>query len=198
MLEQLFTSKARVGILEEFLLNANMEYHIREISRITKISPIHVQKELRNLESIGLLSSRKKGNMILYKLQTKSPIADDLKRIFLKTESIGKEILKGIGSKGKIRYALVYGSFAKGTESTASDIDLLVVGNIEEDEILKSISKAEKRIGREVNFILWTEKELLQKIKENITLVREISKTPIIMIIGDENEFKRSIKQRTG
>lgn len=198
MLEQLFTSKARVGILEEFLLNANTEYHIREISRITKISPIHVQKELRNLESIGLLSSRKKGNMILYKLQTKSPIADDLKRIFLKTESIGKEILKGIGSKGKIRYALVYGSFAKGTESTASDIDLLVVGNIEEDEILKSISKAEKRIGREVNFILWTEKELLQKIKENITLVREISKTPIIMIIGDENEFKRSIKQRTG
>jgi predicted nucleotidyltransferase len=198
MLEKLFTSKARVYILEEFLLNANTEYHIRELSRIIKISPIYVQRELRNLESLGLLSSRKKGNMILYKLQTKSPIADDLKRIFLKTESIGKEILRGLDANEKIKYALIYGSFAKGTELATSDIDLLVVGSIVEDEILSSISKAEKRIGREINLILWTEKEFLQKVKENVTLVREISKTPIIMIMGDENEFKRSIKQRAG
>lgn len=197
MLEKLFTSKARVRILEEFLLNADTEYHIRELARITKISPIYVQRELRNLESIGLLVSRKKGNMILYKLQDKSPIADDLKRIFLKTESIGKEILKGLAA-GKIRYALVYGSFAKGTEMVTSDIDLLVVGGISEDEILQSISRAEKRIGREINLILWTEREFLQKVKENVTLVREISKTPVIMIIGDEDEFKRSIKQKSG
>lgn len=198
MLERLFTSRARVRILEEFLLNANTEYHIRELSRIIKISPIYVQRELRNLESFGLLGSRKKGNMILYKLKTEHPITSDLKRIFLKTESVGREILNKLEADAGIRYALIYGSFAKGTETATSDIDLLVVGSIDEDQILGSISKAERRIGREINFILWSEKEFLQKIKENITLVREISKTPIIMIVGDENEFKRFIKQRIG
>jgi predicted nucleotidyltransferase len=197
MLERLFTSKTRVNILEEFLLNTDTEYHIRELARIVKTSPIYVQKELKNLESLGLLGSRKKGNMVLYKLQVKSPIVGDLKRIFLKTQSIGHEIFAGLDAK-KIKFALIYGSFAKDTATSASDVDVLIIGAINEDDILRSISKTERRIGREINFILWTEKEFLQKVRENIPLIREISKTPIIMIVGDEDEFKRSIKQRTG
>jgi predicted nucleotidyltransferase len=155
-----------------------------------------VQKELKNLQSLGLLESRKKGNMVLYKLQIKSPILEDLKRIFLKTESIGHTILKGLDLT-KIRFALIFGSFAKGTETPTSDLDILVIGSINEDDILRSISKTERRIGREINFILWTDKEFLQKVRENITLIREISKGPIIMILGDKDELKRSIKQRS-
>jgi predicted nucleotidyltransferase len=197
MLERLFTSKTRVSILEEFLLNPGNEYHIRELARIVKITPIYVQKELKNLESLGLLGSRKKGNMILYKLQTKSPISEDLKRIFLKTESIGHVIREELDAK-KIKFAIIFGSFAKGIETPTSDVDMLIIGSINEDDVLRSISKTEKRIGREINFILWTEKEFLQKIQQNIPLIKEISKTPVIMIVGDKDEFKRSIKQRTG
>lgn len=197
MLERLFTSKTRVSILEEFLLNPDTEYHIRELARIIETTPIYVQKELKNLESLGLLGSRRKGNMVLYKLQTKSPIVEDLKRIFLKTDSIGYAIVGELDTK-KIKFALIFGSFAKGVETPTSDVDMLIVGDVKEDDILRSISKTERKIGREINFILWTEKEFLQKIRENIPLIKEISKTPIIMIVGDENEFKRSIKQRTG
>lgn len=197
MLEKLFTSKTRVSILEEFLLNPSTEYHIRELARIVEATPIYVQKELKNLESFGLLVSRRKGNMVLYKLQTKSPIVEDLKRIFLKTESIGHAIAEDLDAK-KIKFALIFGSFAKGTETPTSDIDMLIIGNVNEDDILRSISKTERRIGREINFILWTEKEFLQKVRENIPLIKEILKTPIIMIVGEEDEFKRSIKQRTG
>jgi len=195
MLERLFTSKTRVSILEEFLLNPGTEYHIRELARIVEITPIYVQKELKNLESLGLLGSRKKGNMVLYKLQAKSPIVEDLKRIFLKTESIGYAIVGELDTK-KIKFALIFGSFAKGIETPTSDVDMLIIGDVKEDDILRSISKTERRIGREINFMLWTEKEFLQKVRENIPLIREISKTPIIMLVGEENEFKRSIKQR--
>lgn len=197
MLERLFTSKTRISILEEFLLNPGTEYHIRELARIVKTTPIYVQKELKNLESLGLLGSRKKGNMVLYKLQIKSPIVVDLKRIFLKTESIGHAIMEELDTQ-KIKFALIFGSFAKGVETPTSDVDMLIIGNVNENDILRSISKTERRIGREINFILWTEKEFLQKVRENIPLIKEISKTPIIMIVGNENEFKRSIKQRTG
>ena len=61
-------------------------------------------------------------------LEKNLPITEDLMRIFLKTESIGKEILTKFPDKEKIRYALIYGSFAKGTESSSSDIDLLILG----------------------------------------------------------------------
>lgn len=193
MLEKLFTSVTRVNILEEFLLNSGNEYHIRGLARIVDVTPIYVQKELKNLESLGLLESRKKGNMILYKLRTKSPISEDLKRIFLKTESIGQAILKDLDER-KIKFAFIFGSFAKGVETQTSDVDMLIIGNVNEDDILRSISKTEKRIGREINFILWTEKEFLEKVEKKIPLIKEISKTPIIMIVGDEDELKRIIK----
>ena len=193
MLEKLFTSVTRVNILEEFLLNSGNEYHIRELARIVDVTPIYVQKELKNLESLGLLESRKKGNMILYKLHAKSPISEDLKRIFLKTESIGQVILKELDER-KIKFAFIFGSFAKGIETQTSDVDMLIIGNVNEDDVLRSISKTERRIGREINFILWTEKEFLEKVEKKIPLIREISKTPIIMIIGDEDELKRFVK----
>ena len=198
MLKRLFTSNTRIQLLEIFLLKSDAEFHISALARMVNNIPINVQKELKNLQLAGLLESRKQGNMVLYKLRKESPIAEDLMRIFLKTESIGKEILTKLPDKEKIRYALIYGSFAKGTESSSSDIDLLMIGEIDEDSILKSMQKIEKRIGHTINYILWTEKEFAQKIREGITLIREILKTPVIMIIGDENEFKRTIKQRSG
>ncbi len=198
MLKRLFTSNTRIQLLEIFLLKSDAEFHISALARMVNNIPINVQKELKNLQLAGLLESRKQGNMVLYKLRKESPIAEDLMRIFLKTESIGKEILTKLPDKEKIRYALIYGSFAKGTESSSSDIDLLMIGEIDEDSILKSMQKIEKRIGHTINYILWTEKEFAQKIREGITLIREILKTPVIMIVGDENEFKRTIKQRSG
>ncbi len=195
MLERLFTSKTRVKVLEELLLNPESEYHIRELSRIVVGTPTYVQKELKNLESLGLLKSRKQGNLVLYKLDKGSSIIEDLKRIFLKTESIGDWILMGLADKERIRYAFIYGSFAKGTAATKSDIDLLVIGNVDEDSVLRSVSKTEKRIGREINYILWTEREFAHKVREKIPLLRELSKTPLIMIVGKEDELKRAIEK---
>ena len=198
ILERLFTSKTRVKLLEIFLLKPDEKFHISELARMVDNEPINVQKELKNLQLTGLLHSKKQGNMIQYKLRRESPIAEDLKRIFLKTESIGKEILSKLPEKDKMKYALIYGSVAKGTESGSSDVDMLIIGSISENSILRSIQKIEQRIGRTINFSLWTEKELIQKIRDRIPLVREISKTPVIMIVGDEDEFKRVIKQKSG
>ena len=163
MLKRLFTSNTRIQLLEIFLLKSGAEFHISALARMVNNIPINVQKELKNLQLAGLLESRKQGNMVLYKLRKESPIAEDLMRIFLKTESIGKEILTKLPDKEKIRYALIYGSFAKGTESSSSDIDLLMIGEIDEDSILKSMQKIEKRIGHTINYILWTEKDLLKR-----------------------------------
>ncbi|MBI5147133.1 MAG: nucleotidyltransferase domain-containing protein [Thaumarchaeota archaeon] len=197
MLERLFTSKTRVKLLSEMLLNSDREYHIRELSRIIDISPIYVQKELKNLQSLGLLTSRKQGNMVLYSLDKYSTISDDLKRIFLKTDLVGTEILKSL-DKSKIQFALIYGSFAKGVDTTKSDIDLLVIGDVYEDVLLKSVSKAEGKVGREISYVLWTPKEFAQKARQKIPLLLEILKTDVVMIIGEQRELKRFIKKESG
>jgi predicted nucleotidyltransferase len=105
------------------------------------------------LERIGLVIHIEQGNLALYRANTKNIIHEDLKRIFMKYVLVDNRIAKDLPAS-EIKYALIYGSFAKGTERESSDIDLLVIGQISDDHLLDGIMKAQKEIGREINYIL--------------------------------------------
>jgi predicted nucleotidyltransferase len=94
-----------------------------------------------------------------------------------------------------IRYALIYGSFASGEETESSDIDLLIIGDVGEEEVLNAISEAEKEVEREINYILRSEEEFMKRVKSNHHLFTDIVSKPLIMLIGEEDEFRRTIKK---
>lgn len=194
-LENLFRSRAMILILKLLFLNSSNEFHANDIARKSGLAPSTVAKEMPLIYNMGLVQRRAQGNLVFYKINNKSIIFNELKRIFLKFEMLDEVISKDL-PKEQIKYALIYGSFAKGTESQSSDVDLLVIGDVKEDDVLRSISKTERGIGREINFILWTEREFLERVEKKIPLIKEISKTPIMMIVGDESEFKRLIEAR--
>jgi predicted nucleotidyltransferase len=195
MLERLFTSKSRVKILGFLLLNSTGEFHLREISRQTGVSAPYVMREMANLVALGLVLKRSQGNLVLFRLNRDSVIAEELKRIFLKTESFGRFIRDSLGEVGEIKFALIYGSFARGEEAEASDIDLLVVGDVDERRMLDIVEKVEERTGREVNYVAWTEDEFEAKVREGVPLLEEIVNTPVIMIVGDFDEFRKAVKR---
>ena len=89
---------------------------------------------------------------------------------------------------------MIYGSFARGTETEASDVDLLIIGDADRDLISRTIFSAGSKIGREINFILWNEDEFGDKSNQKISLLSNIKHNKVIMIKGDEHEFKKSIK----
>lgn len=194
-LESLFRSRALILILKLLFLNSSGEFYANDIARKTDLAPSTIAKEMPLIQNIGLVIRRSQGNLVFYKINNQSVIFNELKRIFLKFEMLDEIISRDL-PKDKIKYALIYGSFAKGTESQSSDIDLLVIGDINEDLLLRSISKSEKTIGREINYLLWKEEEFSERLARKIPLIKEISKTPIIMIVGDESEFKRLVKTR--
>jgi predicted nucleotidyltransferase len=193
MLEKLFTSRARVKILKLLIFNPE-EFHLREMARRTKVSAPYMRKELENLKALNLILESSKGNMRLFKINKSSPIFGELKRIFLKTEVLGDFLKKSL-EKNEIKYSLIFGSFASGKESESSDIDVLIIGKINEKELLETIRNAEKETGREINYILWSEKEFQKKAKEKNHLLQDIISKPVIMLTGDENEFGRLVKQ---
>ena len=159
------------------------------------MSAPYVKREMANLVALGLVSKRSQGNLVLFRLNRDSVIVEELKRIFLKTESFGRFIRDSLGEVGDIRFALIYGSFAKGEEAEASDIDLLVVGDVDERRMLDVVEKVEVRTGREVNYIAWTEDEFEAKVREGVPLLEEIADTSVIMIVGDLGEFRKAVKK---
>ena len=95
----------------------------------------------------------------------------------------------------EIKYALVYGLFAGGDQTESSDIDLLIVGGVEEENVLKAISQIEKKVDRDINYILWNNNEFAKRAKSRYHLLTDVSKKPIIMVTGDQEEFRRALKR---
>ncbi|MCK9293321.1 MAG: nucleotidyltransferase domain-containing protein [archaeon] len=191
MLEKLFTSKTRINILSLLMFNQDSSFHLREIAKLTKSYPSQTSKELLNLESLNLIIKIKKSNLSIYTINKNNIFLKDLKNIFLKTEFIGQEIK--IKLKNKVDYCLIFGSFAKGVENSKSDIDLLVISDsLNQNELLKIISDLEDRLKRDINYILWNNKDFIKKSKNN-NLLKTINKDKIIMLIGDEDNFRRKI-----
>ncbi len=186
MLEKLFTSKNRIKILNFFLFE-EQESYIREVSRALKISVSAVKKEIDSLNSIGLLNINK--NKI--SLNNSCSYLEDLKNLFVKTDAIYYPIKKALNDK-RIKFALIFGSFASGEYRKDSDIDLMIIGDISLNDIIKIIRVPENKIKKDINPIVWTNKNL-KKEKES-GFVRDIFAKKIIMIKGDENELREIIK----
>lgn len=192
MIERLFTSKTRTKVLSLLLFNQDGEYHLREIARLVKTNPTYVSQELDNLVKINLVNKKKKANLNIYSVNKDCVFLDDLKRIFLKTDYVG-EIIKQELKDEDVRYCFIYGSFAQGTESSASDIDLFLVSEIKEDKFIEAIQKIEKTTQREINYVLWN-RETFEKRASGHHLLKTIKKGKIIMLIGNEDEFRKQVR----
>ncbi|MEE8402599.1 MAG: hypothetical protein V3R93_02485, partial [Candidatus Hydrothermarchaeaceae archaeon] len=62
-MESLIGSKSRVKVLTLFLLNPGKRFYVREVERLTGENINSIRRELKNLESMGLLKSEKAGNL---------------------------------------------------------------------------------------------------------------------------------------
>jgi predicted nucleotidyltransferase len=194
-IDQLFGSKTRVKLLTKLLLNPEKTFYMRKLSRELHVTYSMIRKEAKNLASLGIINENKQGKVTLISINKSLPYFNDLKNLIVKTSGIG-DLLKDVFSKlSGIDYALVYGSMASGEESTSSDVDLLIVGQSSEEEILKIVGVIEEEVEREVNYVLWTKEDFMQRVKSKHHLLVDIAEKPVIMLVGDENEFRRTVKK---
>jgi len=72
-------------------------------------------------------------------------------------------------------------------------IDLLIISQMREDNLIVIVQRLERQTGREINYLLWNEQTFAQRAKEGHHLLRSIKERPVIMLKGDEDEFRRRI-----
>ena len=192
MLNLITKSEIRKKIILLLIYNPHKSYYLREIARLVGASAGNTQQELKKIENSGFLTKEKRGNLMYFKINTKSPLFSDFKKIIDKTiglENILREMLKKIKS---INFAFLFGSYVKGDFSSDSDIDLYVIGDISEKKLYQSIKKAEEKVYREINYHLATKKEFQKKTKESF-FHKEILKN-FTLVVGDKNEFEKFIR----
>jgi DNA-binding transcriptional ArsR family regulator len=81
-LEVLFSSAARVQVLQLFLQHPDRSFYQREIERETGQPIRAVQREVKRLEEIGLLTRSSEGNRVFYQLDPEFPLLAELTALF--------------------------------------------------------------------------------------------------------------------
>jgi predicted nucleotidyltransferase len=151
------------------------------------------RRELNKLVDFGILTASKEGNLQYYQLNKKNPLYKEFKIIIQKTigiEAILKSALLGIEG---ISYAFIFGSYVKDELRHDSDIDIVVIGNLREEHLIKLLKPVEKKIEREINYHIYTEKEFLSKLKRNSFVMNIIE--DYIIVSGDERKFRKLLKK---
>ncbi len=187
--------KNRAELLKLFLTNPDRSFYMHEIGRILGKKPGTFQRALNNMVLEGILTSEYKANARFFKANKKYPIYKELKSIVFKTVGVQgniRDILKEIGN---IKFAFIYGSYAKAKETSFSDIDLTIIGNPDEDKLIKELDRLEGKFQREINYKLYTLKKFKHDIEEKEPFILEIVRDKKIMLIGDENELRKVSKR---
>ena len=187
MLQKLFSSKLRVDLLSLFFGRPDEEFYVREIGKILREDVGNISRELKNLEGIGLLVSRKKGNLKYYLLDRKFPLYDELRSIILKTRGAVGVLQGSLSEMEGVDFAFIYGSFASGQETAKSDIDLMVIGKVALEHIIKHLKEPEEILGREINPSLYERREIQKRLRDKEPFISRVMREPKIMLIGDIN-----------
>jgi predicted nucleotidyltransferase len=193
MLEKLFRSNTLIRVLGIVLFQDGL--HLRDIARKSDLPPSQVKRELDNLINIGFLSAEKKGRQKFFYLNHSCPFLSELKKLYLKTEGIFINLKRSLKNIKGIKYAFIFGSIANERETKRSDVDLMIIGDVDELELTKEMLKVQKIITREINFIVWSESDLQTKIKQKSGFVRNLYSGKRIWLFGDEDEFNRTLKE---
>ena len=191
MLDLITKSKIRQKIILLFVYNPDKEYYINEIARLIGTSAGNVQRELKKLSESGFLTKNSKGNAVYFKINRSNPLLPDIKSIVDKTIGLSHILEKELQKTEGINFAFLFGSFVKGDFGQDSDIDLYVIGEINDGELYRKIRKAEEKINREINYHLATQEEFKKSLKKSFFHKEIVAKRALI--IGNENEFRKLI-----
>ena len=153
MLEHLITSKTRLRLLIKFFVNIANKGYLNELANEFGESTNSVRKELNNLSSAGYLEKQNSDNKVIYKANVSHPLFKTMQKIIRKHLGI-EELLETVYNKiGDVEKVILLGDYAKGIDSGL--IEVLIVGKNIDRKYLDRISpKIEKKIKRNVNFII--------------------------------------------
>lgn len=188
--ELLFPNQYRRRVLAWLLMHPQDWVHLRELARLTGASPGTLKKELDMLTGAGLLVSRKVGNQTQFSANTQHPVYPELSGLIRKTTGLHDVLISALQSLGaQVEVAFVFGSVASATETTHSDVDLLVMGDLGFGQVLNAVYDVQSILGREINPKVMTREEWLAKKREGNAFVTELLKKPKIFIVGTAHDL---------
>jgi predicted transcriptional regulator len=138
-------------------LNPKQNAYLRELSKEFNASPSQVREELRQLNDAGFLQSHKNGRQIQYKANQKHPLFHELQSMVQKALGMDHILDSIIERLGNLEEAYLIDDYAEGKDTGI--IDLVLVGNIDQENLIDLVRKTERYIDRKIRTLVLSSEE---------------------------------------
>ena len=144
-------------LLSALLLNSHQPIYATELANHFGVRPSTLQRDLAKYTQAGILKMSRSGNRTYFQANEECPVFPELRALLIKTSGL-VDVLHGelAPLASKIKVAAVYGSIASGTETSGSDIDLLIIGSVKMIELSLPLAQATGTLRRQINPSLYT------------------------------------------
>ncbi|HZT43770.1 MAG TPA: nucleotidyltransferase domain-containing protein [Chthonomonadaceae bacterium] len=182
--------KVRQALLAAMLSQPDHWWYLSDLARFLEVRPSSLQRELASLTHAGILRTRPSGNRIYYQPDPNCPLLPDLQGLLAKTAGLADIVRDAIRPFWeKIEIAFLYGSIASGEETSASDVDLMILGAPRLIDLAPALREAEKRLGRPINPAVFTPEEFCHKLTDGNHFLTTVMHSEKIFLKGSKDEL---------
>lgn len=179
----LFTDR-QVRIFRWLFGQPERSFYLNELLRLTGLGSASLQQELKRLTDAGVLISERTGNLRLFRANPDSAVFAELVSLTRKTvgtEALLREALAPLHDK--LAGAWIYGSIAKQTDTSGSDVDVMLVGDgLTLAEVLQCLEPVERELGRVINPTCYTVQEFERRKADPDSFVSKVWQQPRITL----------------
>ena len=181
-------SKVQQRVLGVLFGNPGRSFYANEIIGLARSGSGAVQRELARLQASGLVTVTARGKQKHYQANARSPVFEELRGLSLKTFGLADVLRSALEPVAdEIRAAFVYGSVAKSTDTSTSDIDVLVISDtLAYSELFGVLERASVQLGRKVAPTIYSPQEFAERAKRNSSFATRVLAQPKLWLIGDE------------
>ncbi len=128
---------------------------VTDLAKRFATSQSTISREADRLTATGLIREVRRGNMRLLQANLDSPLARPLTELLTLTYGPAAVLADLLAPVSGIDEAYIYGSWAARYAGEPGplprDVDVLIVGDADEDDLFEAARMAERQLGREVN-----------------------------------------------
>jgi len=166
---------------------------VSDLARVLGAPIPTVAREVTRLEDAGLLTTSRVGRARLVSGNDVNPALGPLRELVMIAFGPRQVITDEFGELDGVEELLIFGSWAARYQGEPGpppgDVDVIVVGRPNRDDLYDAANRAQGRLGREVNPVLVSTQRWQEAAEP---FLQEVQRRPTLVLTGREQDGTRS------
>ena len=180
----------QVRLLALLLLQSERSWTLQELADALAAPQSSVHRELRRAEDSGIIRRDAGSRPHRFRGAADEPLYEPLATLLRRSVGVEEQLRDALEGRDVLA-AVIYGSWVGGARRADSDIDVLVVGDVDLRELRREVRPIGKSAGRTIDLTVLAPGEFRGLVADRSSFARRVLEGPTTLLVGDLESLAR-------